>query len=92
MDTQHVGDFQESGDAGVRGACLDGLVGGPAEVGGQVDALLGAVVVESGDADAVADGAELSREPLVVGQGRHSTNGLPKMIISQPGLSGIFRS
>lgn len=91
MDTQNMSDLHQGADAGVRGPSLDLLVCGPGDAGGEEHALLGAVLVEAPDANAVADGAALPQEPVVViGQGRHSTNALTKIIISQPGLPGLF--
>lgn len=90
MDAQNEGDLQQGRDARVRSAGLDGLVGRAAQAGREEDALLGVIAAEPRDPDAVADGASLTQEPLVViGQGRHSTNAVPKMIISQPCLPGI---
>ena len=91
MHTQNMSDPQQGGDAGVRGSSLDLLVRGPGHAGGKEHALLGAVLVEAPDANTVADGAALPQEPVVViGQGRHSTNPLTKIIISQPGSPGFF--
>ena len=85
MHTQHASDLQQGRDAGIGRACLDGLIRGPGDAGGEEHALLGAVLAEAPDANAVADGATLPQEPVVViGQGRHSTNPMTKMIISQP--------
>ena len=93
MHAQDAGDTQECRDPGVGRAGLDGLVGGAGDVRGKEDTLLGAVVVEPGDADAVADGAALLEEPLVVvGQAGHAVNAGPIMILSQPGKPGIIRS
>lgn len=86
MHTQDMGDPQKAGDVGVGGPGLDLLVGGAADVGREKDRLLGAVLMDARDADAVADGATLPREPVVVvGQGWHAANALTKIIISQPG-------
>ena len=91
MHAKYGGDPQQGGDAGVGSAGFDGLVGGATYAGCEEDGLLRAVVAHPADADAVADGASLTEEPLVViGQRWHSTNAVPKMIISQPGLPGIF--
>lgn len=91
MHTQHLGNLEERRDLGVRDAGFDLLIGGAADAGGEVDGLLGSVLAYAFDADAVADGASLAGEPLVViGQGRHVINAVPKIITSQPGLPGIF--
>lgn len=85
MHTQNMSDLQQGGDAGVRGSSLDSLVCGPGDAGGEEHGLLSPVLVEAFDANAVADGAALPQEPVVViGQGRHSTNPMTKIIISQP--------
>jgi hypothetical protein len=91
MHTQHASDLQQGGDAGVGRAGLDGLIRGPGDAGGEEHGLLSPVLVEAPDANAVADGAAFPQEPVVViGQGRHSTNPMTKMIISQPGVPGLF--
>jgi len=91
MHTQNMSDLQQGGDAGVSRAGLDSLVRGPGDAGREEHGLLGAVLVEAFDANAVADGAALPQEPVVViGQRRHSTNALTKIIISQPGSPGLF--
>ena len=85
MNTQNMSDLQQGGDAGIGRACLDGLIRGPGDAGGEEHGLLGPVLVEAPDANAVTDGATLPQEPVVViGQGWHSTNPMTKMIISQP--------
>lgn len=91
MHTQHASDLRQRRDPGIRGTGLDGLVAGACDAGREEHALLGAVLAESRDANAVTDGAALGEEPVVViGQVRHSINALPMMIFSQPGLPGIF--
>ena len=93
MHAEDPGDSMQGADARVGLACLDVLVGGARQAGREEDALLGHVLVETPDADAVADGAALLEQPaVVIGQAGHVTNALPKMIISQPGLPGNNRS
>lgn len=90
MHTQHAGDPQQCADPGVSVAGLDVLEGLTPHLGGQEHGLLGAVLSEAFDADAVADGAALLQEPgVVIGQGGHSTNLVPTMIIRQPGKPGL---
>jgi hypothetical protein len=89
--TENAGDPQQRPDARIATAGLDLLVCGAGEVRREVDGLLGHVLAESPDADAVADGAALVEQPgVVIGQAGHSTNALTKIIISQPCLSGII--
>lgn len=91
MHAQDARDPQECADTGVGTAGLDLLVGGAGDAGFQEDALLGAVLAQPCDADAVADGAAFAGDPfVVVGQAGHASHALPKMIISQPGLPGII--
>lgn len=91
MHAEDARDLHKGADADVYSAGFDGLIRGSAEAGGEEDALLGAVLAEAGDADPVTEGPPFAGEPLVViGQGRHSINALPMMIISQPGLPGII--
>jgi hypothetical protein len=91
MDTQNASDPQQRRDARVSRASLDLLVRGAREVRCEEDGLLGHVLAEPPDADAVADGAALMEQPgVVIGQAGHSTNALTKIIISQPCLSGII--
>lgn len=91
MNTQDASDPQQRRDAGIPRASLDLLIGGAREVRGEEHRLLGHVLAEPPDADAVADGAALVEQPgVVIGQAGHSTNGLTKIIISQPCLSGII--
>jgi hypothetical protein len=90
MHTQHAGDPQQRANPRVSVAGLEILEGFAAHLGGEEHALLGAVLAQSLDADAVADGAALLQEPgVVIGQGWHSLNMAPTMIISQPGKPGI---
>ncbi len=91
MHAQDARDPYQGADTGVRRAGLDGLIRGPGHPGGEENALLGAVLPEAGDADAVADGSVFVTEPLVVvGQVRHPTHALPKIIASQPGKPGLI--
>jgi hypothetical protein len=91
MYAQHPSNPQQRRNAGIRSAGFDVLVGRAADTGGQENALLGAVLAESFDADAVADGAAFLNEPgVVIGQAGHSTYALPKIIVSQPGKPGIM--
>lgn len=91
MHTQHVSDPQQGRHAGVNVAGLNILVGLAADLGGEEHTLLGAVLVKSLDADAVADGASAFEEPgIVVGQVRHLLDTRCLMIFSQPGLPGIL--
>lgn len=91
MDAEDARDAQQAPDASLSPAGLDLLVRRPGDAGRQVYRLLSAVLSYARDADPVTDGALLLEEPgVVIGQGRHSINGLPKMIISQPCLPGIL--
>jgi hypothetical protein len=91
MYAQDAGDPHQRRDVRIRPAGFDVLVGGAAHLGGQEHALLGAVLVQAGDADAVADGAALLQEPVVViGQVWHATTLGPIMIASQPGSPGLL--
>lgn len=91
MHPENAGDPQQRANPGIGLAGLDVLIGGAADAGREEHALLGHVLVQAGDADAVADGATLAGEPFVViGQGRHSINVVPTMIISQPGKPGLL--
>lgn len=91
MHTQNASDPQQGCDVGVRRAGFDGLICGPADSGGQEDAFLGAVLVYPRDADAVADGAALLKEPVVViGQGWHARQAVPILVTSQPGEPGLL--
>lgn len=90
MHAKNASDPQQRSDARVAAAGLDLLIGGAREVRREVDGLLGHVLAEPPDANAVADGAALKEQPsVVIGQAGHSTNALTKIIISQPCLSGI---
>lgn len=73
MHTQDVSDPQQGRRTGVDRAGLDLLIRGAADPGGEEHALLGAVLAESFDADAVADRLSAFEEPgvLVVGQVGH---------------------
>ena len=91
MQAQYVSNLGQRGDAGIGYAGLDVLVGGAGDAGGEEHGLLGAVLPDAGDADAVADGPLLLLEPfVVVGQGWHSTHARLKIIISQPGEPGLL--
>lgn len=91
VDTQDVGDPQQCGYARVRPSGFDVLIGGAGHAGREVHRFLRHVLAEAGDADAVADGPALLKEPgVVIGQVRHSTNAGPKMIIGQPGKPGLL--
>lgn len=91
MNAQYMRDPQEGPDAGVCGAGLKVLVGGPGDPGGEVDLLLRQVLPQSADSDAVADGAALSGKPgVVIGQAGHALNAERPMIISQPVIPGIL--
>lgn len=87
MHAERAGDPQQRRDSRIHCAGLDVLEGLAAYLGGEEHGLLGAVLAESCDADAVADGAAFLVEPVVViGQVRHSTNAVPMTIMGQPGI------
>ena len=91
VHAQHARDADQRRDARVRPAGLNLLVGRSRDARGQEDSLLGHVLVQSAHADAVADGAALLQEPVVViGQAGHPTNVAPTMIVSQPGKPGLL--
>lgn len=72
MHAQHVGDPQQRRRTGIHHAGLDALIRGAADTGGKEHRLLGAVLAEPLNADAVADGASAFEEPgVVVGQVGH---------------------
>ena len=73
MHAQHMSDPQQGPRTGIDRAGLDLLIGGAADPGGEEHALLGAVLADSFDADAVADRLSAFEEPgvLVIGQVRH---------------------
>ena len=83
-------DFHQCRDAGIAHAGLDLLVAGSGDAGGEEDLLLSEVESYAADADAVADGAALCEEPVVVIRQVHSVSVLPKLITRQPGLPGIM--
>lgn len=90
MHAQGARDPYEGADAGVGGTGLDLLVGGSGDAGREENALLGAVLAEAGDSDAVADGSQVAAEPVVIGRVGHLTHRLTKIIASQPGIPGLF--
>lgn len=93
MDTEDVSDPQQSGNAHVHRAGLDGLVRGPGNAGGEEHLLLGEVLPHTGDANAVTDGEALTTEPgIVIGQVGHSSETRPILIFSQPSTQGLLRS
>lgn len=57
MHPQCARDSYQRADAGVGRAGLDLLIGGAGYVGREEHALLGAVLSEAGDSNAVADGS-----------------------------------
>jgi hypothetical protein len=74
MYAQHAGDPQQRPDPRISPAGLHVLIHGAAHPGGQEHRLLGAVLAQARDADAVADGAALLEEPgVVIGQLWHAT-------------------
>lgn len=91
MHAQGARDPYQSANAGVGGPGLDLLVSGAGDAGCKEDAFLGAVLSEAGYPDAVTDGLEVAAEPVVgVGQVGHLTHRLMKIIVSQPGIPGLF--
>ena len=91
MHAQHASDAQQRRDLGVRLAGLDLLVHGAAHPRGQEHGLLGAVLADPLDADAVADGLAFSEQPgVVIGQVGHSLHTGAIMITSQPGKPGFL--
>lgn len=91
MYAQHACDPQQRRDPRIQRAGLDVLIGGAADAGSQEDALLGAVLSDAFDADAVADGFAFCEEPgIVIGQVGHSLNAGVINIVSQPGKAGIL--
>lgn len=91
MHSEGAGDATQRSHPRVGGAGFDRLIGGAADAGSKEDALLCAVLLDAGDADAVTHGALRLAEPfVVVGQVWHSTNARPKMIISQPCKQGFL--
>lgn len=86
MYPQHTRDPQQRRNARIDGTGLDTLIRGAADTGGEEHALLGAVLADAFDADAVADGPALLEEPVVViGQRGHSLHAGSIMMVSQPG-------
>lgn len=72
MHTQDVSNPQQRRNTRVDTAGLHVLIRLPAHAGGEEHLLLGAVLADSFDADAVADGASAFEEPgIVVGQVGH---------------------
>lgn len=91
MDTEDASNPQQCRDPSVRLAGLNVLVGRAADSRGKEHGFLGAVLAYPRDPNAVTDSASLFQEPLIViGQIGHSTNGLPKIIASQPGIPGFL--
>jgi hypothetical protein len=91
MHTQDMRDPQQHADAGVDVAGLDVLERFAADVRGEVDAFLGAVLAESFDADAVADCASAVDQPgIVIGEAGHPSDTRAMIIISQPTKLGLF--
>lgn len=91
MHPQHAGDPQQRRDARVPRAGLDVLIRSAGDAGRKEHGLLRPVLADALNADAVADGAALLKEPgVVIGQVGHSTNAGPKMIIGQPGIPGFL--
>jgi hypothetical protein len=93
MNPQNVSNPQQRGDTGVDVAGLDVLERLAAHAGGEEHALLGAVLPEPFDADAVTDGASAVDQPgVVIGEVGHSSETRRQMIFSQPGNPRIFGS
>ena len=91
MYAQHAGDPQQRGHSRISPAGFHVLIHGPRDPGSQEYGLLGAVLADPCDADAVADGAALLEEPgVVIGQVWHATTLGPSMITSQPGKPGLL--
>lgn len=93
MYPQYARDPQQRRNACIDGAGLDTLIRGAADAGGEEHALLGAVLADAFDADAVADGPALLEEPVVViGQRGHSLHAGLILSASQPGKPCFLRS
>ena len=90
MHAQGARDPYQGSDASVGGTCLDLLIGGASDAGREENALLGAVLSEAGDSNAVTDGSEVAAEPVVIGRVGHLTHRVLKIIPSQPGIPGLF--
>lgn len=90
MHAEDPGDLHQCRDAGIAHAGLDLLVAGAGDAGSEENLLLSEVESYAADADAVADGAALREEPVVVIGQVHSVSVLPELITSQPGLPGIM--
>lgn len=72
MYAKNVSDPEQGRHAGVHLAGLNVLIGLPAHGGGEEHGLLGSVLADSFDADAVADRLSAFEEPgVVVGQAGH---------------------
>jgi hypothetical protein len=71
-------------------AGLHALEGRPVDARKVGEALLGHVLVQSPDADAVAGRPEGVGDPLLLVGGWHALNRLPTMIISQQQICGII--
>lgn len=91
VHAEYVSDPQQGGDACVDGADLNVLVGLAAHACGEEYVVLGSVLAEAFDADAVADGASAFVQPgVVVGKLGHSSDTRCPMIVSQPGIPGFL--
>lgn len=91
VHTQDTGDLQQGGDFDVHRTGLDLLIRGAGDSGLEEHPLLGHVLAQTYNADAVADGAAFVEEPgVVVGQAWHSTHAGLFMIDSQPGAPGFL--
>lgn len=91
VHAEDVSDPQQRRNAGVDEPGFDVLVGLASHAGGEEDVFLGAVLAESFDADAVADGASALVQPGVVfGELGHSSDTRRPMIVSQPGIPGFL--
>lgn len=90
MHAQLVSNQQQVADLRVTGAALDALDRRPVDTGERRESFLGQVLVQSADADAVAEGSTGVEDPWRLVGGRHSTNAQPLMIISQQQNCGIL--
>lgn len=86
MHAKDMRNPQQRADPRVDVAGLDVLEGLAAHARREEDALLGAVLPEPFDSDAVADAASAFEEPgIIIGQAGHSLDTRRQMISSQPG-------